>query len=208
LNSIKSKRLLYESTEIKHGLKCNINENSSELQFVFNEIDQKTRNLKKLEEEINKRRMKLVEKERSFKNKLLKYNNTKNKPKSSGKIKNQLIIDTKTYQENTDSKIINDISECYVILQRGILKNVTRSFADLLNYNVGDLIEKSLLELIDSEGLTEVRNYYLSRLKGCKNSNYTTILSTKHNKKIQVEMIIQPTIFNNEKADIAFVHKL
>lgn len=104
--------------------------------------------------------------------------------------------------------VIDKISDCAVIIQRGILKQVNDSFTNLIGYNVDEMINKSLFDFIVPEGFSDIEKYYLDRLKGVDVSVYETVFLTKDNDKISVEVSTKPTIFNGIKAEIAIIKKL
>lgn len=107
-----------------------------------------------------------------------------------------------------DRNVIEKISDCAVIIQRGILKQVNNSFANLIGYDIDDLKNKSLFDFIIPEGFSDIEKYYLDRLKGVDISVYKTVFLTKDNEKIQVEVNTKPTDFNGIKAEIAIIKKL
>jgi len=104
--------------------------------------------------------------------------------------------------------LIDTIPECAVVVQRGILKQVNGPFVDLMGYNTNEIVDKSLFDFIVPEGFPEVEKYYLARLKGENVTGYETVVLTKSNNKIPVEVSIKPTFFKGEKAEIAVVKKL
>jgi len=64
---------------------------------------------------------------------------------------------------------------------------------------------KSFYELIAPEGLADIEQFHLDRLKGKKLTQYSTILLNKENKKIPVIIQFDSIIFCQQKADIAFI---
>jgi PAS domain S-box-containing protein len=104
--------------------------------------------------------------------------------------------------------ILDKISDSAVVIQRGILKQVNDSFADLIGYSIDEIVEKSLFDFIIPEGFSELEEYYLNRLKGIDVSIYETAFLTKDNDKIFVEVSTRPTILNGEKAEIAVFKKV
>ena len=93
-------------------------------------------------------------------------------------------------------------------MKRGILKQVNRSFVELLGYDMNLFLEKSLLDFIAPEGISGIEEYYLRRLKGGVVSNYETVFLTKNDDKMVVRINIKPTTFDGEKAEIAVIKKL
>lgn len=102
----------------------------------------------------------------------------------------------------------DEIEDCAAIIQRGIIKKINDSFADLLGYTTDEILDKSLFDFIGPEGFSNLEDYYLHRLKGEGISFYNTIFLTKDNDKISVEVSTQPTFFNNDKAEIAVIKKI
>ena len=90
----------------------------------------------------------------------------------------------------------------------GVLKRINDSFANLIGYEFKEIVDKSLFDFILPEGFSGIEEYYLNRLKGEDVSVYKTVLLTKNNEMISVEVYTKPTFFNGEKAEIAVVKKL
>ena len=164
--------------------------------------------LEVLEDEIENRRKELVEQEREFSARFVSSLDKSDRDTSAG-ISEGLDFDVQTGEETSEShKILDEISEGAAIVQRGILKQVNRSFVELLGYSIEELLEKSLLDFVVQEGFSGIEKYYLNRLKGVDISSFETIFSTKDENKLAVEISIKPTIFNGEKAEIAVVRNL
>jgi len=104
--------------------------------------------------------------------------------------------------------ILDKIPGCAAVIQRGILKQINDSFADLLGYGMDEVVGKSLFDFIVPEGLMGLERYYLDRLKGGGSPSYETVLLTKDNNKVAVEVSTKPTTFNGEKAEIAVIKRL
>ena len=103
---------------------------------------------------------------------------------------------------------LDKIPQSAVIIQRGVLKQINSSFAELIGFETDEIVNKSFFDFVAPEGLLEIEQYYLKRLKGIGNSTYKTVFSTKNKSKIAVEVSIQPTIYNGGKAEILIVNKL
>ena len=58
----------------------------------------------------------------------------------------------------------------------------------MVNLKVNEILEKSLFDFIVSEGCPGVEKFYLNRLKGEDVSVYETVLLTKDNNTIPVEV--------------------
>jgi PAS domain S-box-containing protein len=114
----------------------------------------------------------------------------------------------KTVQEVEEYPDLFDIQDSAVVIQRGILKQVNNHFADLIGYAVDEIVEKSLFDFIVPEGFFEVEKFYLNRLTGEDVSVYETVLLSKDNSKVYVEISTKPTFFKGEKAELAVVKKI
>lgn len=99
--------------------------------------------------------------------------------------------------------VFEKITDSAAIIQRGIFKKVNDSFANLIGYNANDIINRSLFDFISPEGLIGMEKYYLNRLKGEKISNYETVILSRNNEKIDVEINSKSTFLNGEKVEIA-----
>lgn len=146
--------------------------------------------LELLEEDIENRRLDLMNQE-----KILLSDITGSDDVSVSEITKEDLKDT--------YDVFEKISDSAAIIQRGIFKRINDSFINLIGYNADDVINKSLFDFISPEGLIGMEKYYLNRLKGEKISNYETVILSKNNEKIDVEINSKPTYLNGEKAEIA-----
>lgn len=209
---------------------------SKEFEFKYNELDQRAKELEKLEaqlikerkihdkriaefvtwkeklfsleSEIEKRKKDLVEHEDLLKgeNCLLELNDNDISNVILDK-EDSLLSEDSVIQDNYHD-ILDKIPQCAAIIQRSIVKQVNSPFVDLIGFKTDEIVDKSLFDFIASEGLGEIEKYYLNRLKGNDKSKYKTIFSTKDDGKIRVEVNIKPTLYNGEKAEIAIVTEL
>jgi len=121
---------------------------------------------------------------------------------------------TTTFKVKKDEEVeehrnlLDEIPDCAAIVQRGILKQANDSFANLVGYDLGEIVDKRLSDFIAPEGFSDVEKYYLSRLKGVDAFGYETVFLTKDNNKISVEVSTKPAFFNGLKAEIAVFKKL
>jgi len=193
MEELEERRILLE------GLEDQIDIDKKDINEQKNEFCQWREKLELLEEEIEKRHKELSYKEKQFKKALQSCIDKDISPVSSEELAKETI---------DQPEFLNKLSDCAVIIQRGILKQVNNSFVDLTGYNVDEIVDKSLFDFIVPEGFSEIEKYYLNRLKGEDVSVYETIFLTKDNKKISVEISTKPTFFHGEKAEIAIIKKL
>jgi len=108
----------------------------------------------------------------------------------------------------SNEETLEKIPQSAAIIQRGIVKQINTPFLELLGYSLEEILEKSYFDFIALEGLADVEEYYLNRLKGESISMYKTVFSTKTNTKLSAEVSIKQTIYKGEKAEIAIITRL
>jgi PAS domain S-box-containing protein len=174
-------------------------------QSRLRELDIKMKKLEQLDKEIEQRRKLLVKREKQLRERFTpSYKSIR-----STRTMDAMISDTSRRQDAREHPlIIDEIQECAAIVQRGMFKQINDSFAQLLGYEMDELIEKSLLDLVVPEGLAEIGRYYLNRLKGKDSSTYEVVFVTKYDREVAIKVTIRPTTFNGEKAEIAIFKKL
>jgi PAS domain S-box-containing protein len=178
------------------------------IQALFDLLERKTMKLEKLENDIEKRNQYLIQQEEMLINRLASY--AKSKEKTN-------VVDRELVKENpsvdqifmkdkiTNKLVIGDTPDCVALVQRGILKQVSPSFANFLGYEINELVNKNLFLFFTSEGMNNVKKYCESRLKGVALNSYKTVFLTKKSDQIPVEVIVRPTLYNGEAAELLYV---
>ena len=195
-----------------------------EYENMMYDFDQRKKELNKLESKLRNEKIKINEKMNDFKiwREKLELLNDKLEDKWNELVNREnLLIEHPSYSVNlnnimeTESKdlkynyeIFDQIKDSAVIIQRGILRHVNSAFVNLIGYNVDEIVDKSFFDFIVPEGFLNVEKFFLSRLKGEDISTYETVILTKDNNKISIEVNTKPTFFNGEKAEIAIVKTL
>jgi len=154
-----------------------------------------------LESEIEKRRQELIKQE----NFVLKKNPQPTTNHTTNLVNQDSQKSTASEVPRCDDETLDKIPQSAAIIQRGILKQINTPFLELLGYSIEEIVEKSYFDFIALEGLADVEQYYLDRLKGESISVYRTVFSAKDNTKISAEVSIKQTIYNGEKAEIAII---
>jgi PAS domain S-box-containing protein len=213
-------RGLYRFSNTFGGLK-----KREELDAYMHELDQREKHLNKLEkkleaekQEVNERKNKFIrwrEKLEELESNIESRNKwVQNKEKALIKAAESIeepsvISRVKSEAEKEfDPGDFNSINDCAAIVQRGIFKKVNNSFADLLGYSTDEIIDKSIFDFIDSSGFSGIEQYYFNRLKGEDVSAFETVFLTTGDVKVNVEVNTEPTVFNDEKAEIVVFKKL
>lgn len=194
--------------ETLSGLRELIKDNLERAETVMEEIERKAKKIDKLGEEIEERRKNLVQEERLFRRRFISSLGKDIHVKPIGRDDGSS-LDVETREEIHDQHtMLDDYLESAAVVKRGILKQVNQPFVELLGYETDMILETSLLNFIAPEGLSGIEDYYLNRLKGETVSAYKTVVLTKDNNKLPVEISIRPTILNGKKAEIAVIKKL
>jgi len=200
----KKKKLEYENivSELDERKK-DLNERESRLLDEKNKINEQMNDFKIWREKLETLNDKLEEK----RNDLLKRENSLiQQPFYTSSL--DRLSENKSKKLYDRCEIFDQIQDSAVIIQRGILRHANSSFVNLIGYGVEEIIDKSLFDFIDPEGFLNIERFYLNRLKGEDVSAYETVILTKGNNKISIEVNTKPTFFNGEKAEIAIVKKL
>ena len=191
MNELEEKRKLLNERETQLiNEKKTINERR-------NEFCKWREKLETLEEELSKRELSIKQREENLKSAIL-----------AGSEKSRLNQTSETEELVEPTDFLDSIAESAIVLQRGILKQANESFIDLLGYKNEEVLNKSVFDFVAPEGFQNLESYYLKRIKGENISSYETVLLTKDNYLLNVEISNRPTTYNGEKADIAVIKKL
>ena len=165
--------------------------------------------LQQLEEEIEKRRVAVVEKEEKFQEQILHQQqetdiiSTEHDPEKSIQI-----VSDQQEMSKPGEDYFNTITKSAGLIQRGIFKQVNDSFVTLLGYSIDEIMDKSIIDFIAPEGLQDIENYYISKLKGIKETTFQTVFLTKDNVKIPVKVEVESVKFHGSTAEIAIVENI
>jgi PAS domain S-box-containing protein len=97
--------------------------------------------------------------------------------------------------------IIDEMDHIVAVIQRGIFRDISNSFADFLGYERTELLQKNFFVFISPSGFEDARKYYLNRLKGMATNSFRTILLTKAQTELPVEITVAPTVYKGESAE-------
>lgn len=171
-------------------------EEVTKLWVMLDDLERRTGRLERLEGEIDERRNELLQREKDLREQLLSSNYKKHGIK--GPI---------SASDDDAAMFLKKTRNSAAVIQRGMFKQMNKSFAKLLGYEIDELVNKNMYNFIVPEGFSNIEKYYLHRLRGKAYSSYETIFLTKDNQKISVEIDIKPTMFDGEKAEIAIIKK-
>jgi PAS domain S-box-containing protein len=178
------------------------------MQALFDLLERKTLKLETLENDIEKRRENLIHQEEMLIDRLQSYLQSKETPHfaENGRFKEEPLRDRVSLKDTIKNRLIIDQNlDCVAIVQRGILKEVNNSLANLLGYQINELVNKNLFVFFTSEGMNNVKKYCEGRLKGITVNSYRTVFLSKNYTQIPAEIIVQPTLYHGEPAEILIV---
>ena len=173
------------------------------------ELERKVKKLSKLEEEVEKRRRNLVEKEKSFREQLVSSTRRESYRSLSTLASDKTIYsDEKNKEGKGYCKNLDKISECAAIIRRGTLKQINSSFAELIGYKIEEIVDRNLLDFVVPEGFVGIKKHYSDKLGGASRSSYETVFLTKENNKVAVEISTKLTSFNGKEAELSVFKKV
>lgn len=191
-----------------------------ELEKMMKELDDREKLLNDLESKLTDDKIKIEDQANDFRNWRIKLESLEieieNRKKELFKQEKTLTekIEPRDYsaiQPPEEEKVVeyhdllDKIPDSAVVIHRGILKQVNSSFANLIGYEIDEILNKSLFDFIIPEELSEVKEFYINRLQGVDVSVFVTTLLTKDNDEITVEINTKPTDFKGKKAEIAII---
>jgi len=177
----------------------------SKAEIKISEIEEKTDKLLVLEKEIKSTRKYLDDTERKIARHIL----SNFKREKSTPVNNVYKISTTSKRNNNEKykddfkKSFEEIKDYAAVIQDGIFKQVKKSMAELIGYDVNEIVDKKMIEFISSDSLYEIGKYYLSKLKGEETSGYFVKLLTKNKEKIVAEVKISLIVYEGKKAELA-----
>ena len=68
------------------------------------------------------------------------------------------------------------------------------------------IINKSFYDLIAPEGLADIEQFHLDRLKGKQQKHYSTVFLNKEKEKISVMIQFEPIVYMEQKADLVSIN--
>lgn len=104
--------------------------------------------------------------------------------------------------------VVEEMDRIVAVIQRGIFRDISHSFAEFLGYQRVELLQKNFFVFIAPSGFDDARKYYLNRLKGTTLNTFKTVLLTKTQTEVPVEISITPTIFKGDSAEFITIKEI
>jgi PAS domain S-box-containing protein len=181
------------------------------MQNLVTDLERKTERIETLENKIKQQQQHLVHSEKIFpvpdtsslelnekaplnEKNLVKNISTEEKIILKERIENHLIID--------------EMDHIVAVIQRGIFRDISNSLADFLGYKRAELLQKNFFVFIAPRGFEDARKYYLNRLKGITTNSFKTVLLTKTQTEVPVEITVAPTVFKGDSAEFLSIREI
>lgn len=104
--------------------------------------------------------------------------------------------------------VIDEMDHIVAVIQRGIFRDISNSFADVLGYERTELLQKNFFVFIAPRGFEDARKYYLNRLKGITTNSFRTVLLTKAQTELPVEITVAPTVYKGDSAEFISIKEI
>jgi PAS domain S-box-containing protein len=181
------------------------------MQNLVNDLEKKSERIETLENKIKQQQQHLVHSEKKFpvpdasslelnekaplnEKNLVKNISTEEKIILKERIENHLII--------------NEMDHIVAVIQRGIFRDISNSLADFLGYERVELLQKNFFVFIAPRGFEDARKYYLNRLKGITTNSFKTVLLSKAQTELPVEIIVAPTVYKGDSAEFLSIKEI
>lgn len=180
------------------------------MQIIVGDLERKSVRIERLEQEFDEQKH-LIHQEKMFTKQDISSLQSKEKVRFDGKnlerhipTKDEIILKEKI--EN--HLIIDGMNDIVAVIQRGIFKEISNSFADFLGYEQIELLQKNFFVFISPRGFEDARRYYLNRLKGVTANTFRTVLLTKAHTEVLVEVTVTPTVYKGDSAEFLTVNEV
>jgi len=180
------------------------------MQIIVDDLERKTVRIERLEKEFEEQKH-LIHPEKMFPKQGVSSFQPKEKVHFDGKnlerhipTEDEIILKEKI--EN--HLIIDEMNDIVAVIQRGIFKEISNSFADFLGYERTELLQKNFFVFISPRGFEDARKYYLNRLKGVSANAFRTVLLTKAHTELLVEVMVTPTVYKGDSAEFLTVSEV
>lgn len=194
----------FESTDTTNAL-------LQKMQYMVNELEQRTKRMETWEHELEERRKTLLHQEQAIADRISSFLTSKEKVtvRTERLVREIPPNETMFLKEKIlDRLIVDETHDIVAVVQRGIFKQISNTFADFLGYERDELIQKSFFVFIAPHGFEDARNYYLNRLKGVTTNSFRTVLLTKGHAEVVVDITVTPTLYMGDIAEFLSIKEV
>jgi len=181
------------------------------MQNVLDDLERKAVRIEKLEKTMQQQQNTPFQREpRSLPQSITSFELRKNVPVDEKNLTKVLSTEEKIIlKERIENHlIIDEMDHIVAVIQRGIFKDISHSFADFLGYERTELLQKNFFVFIAPRGFDDARKYYLNRLKGITTNSFKTVLLTKTHTELTVEITVAPTVYKGDSAEFISIKEI
>ena len=180
------------------------------MQTMVDELERKTVRIETVENELKERQKTIEHQEKAIADRVISYRESKEKTSSHKDHLVRTIPSDETMflkEKIVNRLVVDETSDIVAVVQRGIFKQISNTFADFLGYERDELLQKSFFVFIAPHGFEDARKYYLNRLKGVTTNSFRTVLLTKEHTEVVVEITVTPTIYMGDVAEFLSINE-
>jgi PAS domain S-box-containing protein len=195
---------VFEGTDTTHAL-------LRKMQYMVDELERKTKRMETWEHELEERRKTLLHQEQAIANRISSFLASKEKVAVRAERLIRAIPPDETMflkEKIMDRLIVDETHDIVAVVQRGIFKQISNTFADFLGYERNELLQKSFFVFIAPHGFEDARHYYLNRLKGVTTNSFRTVLLTKGHAEVIVNITVTPTLYMGDVAEFLSIKEV
>lgn len=174
------------------------------MQIILDNLEQKTHKIEQLEFRIEEEQKQRTHSPQILSDQTVHPSESNTNPYSDQKNNVTPISPEETIiikEKIQNHLVIDGMNDVVAIVQRGVFKEISKSFAGFLGYERTYLLQKNFFVFIAPRGFEDARKYYLNRLKGVSSNSFRTILVTKEKTEVLVEITVTPTIYKGDLAE-------
>lgn len=174
------------------------------MQTMLVQLEQQAVRIQTLENTLKERQSTIAYQEKAIADRVISYLESKEKPSfhQDHLVKTIPSGETLFLKEKIhDHLVVDETNDIAAVVQRGVFKKISNTFAEFLGYERDELLQKSFFVFIAPHGYEEARRYYLNRLKGVTTNSFRTVLLTKDHDEVVVDITVTPTIYMGDVAE-------
>jgi PAS domain S-box-containing protein len=178
------------------------------MQVILSDLDRKTEKIERMEGTFEERERRFTAREKRFTSGVVScLDALEPVPLQANKFDmNTSLGGTLRLKENTRERGISDkTDDAVAIVQRGVFKDISRSFSGILGYERVELLGKNFFVFVSPQRIDDMKKYYLSRLKGVCMNSFQTMLLTKNNEELPVEITVASTVYDGGPAEYFYI---
>jgi len=210
-----SKKSVVSSQDLTHVLPVSTSELREvtdgflqKMEAVLETLERKTERIEALGHSIEEGQKNLIAHEKLFSDRILYNLETLEKiPSHDTNLERSVSAENKRYDNKKMQHpfIVDQTNDFVVIVKRGIIKEISSSFAEFLGYRPCELLEKNFFMFVSPRTLEDSRKFFVDRLKGASLNSFRTFLLGKEQQELLVNITVTPTIYNGDTAEFLYI---